>query len=82
MKETTPASKRLDVYALEMIIVIALITLHDFLLSDMVSLPFALHRSPLVVVRSLENVAASLEFLVPVVIFTAMLVLWLTRRNA
>ena len=82
MKETIPAPKRLDAYALEMMIVLALITLHDFLLSDVVSLPVALHRSTLAELRSLEHVATSLEFLVPVVLFTAMLFLWLTRRNA
>ncbi len=81
MKESLPSPRRLDAYALEMIIVLALITLHDFLLSDVLSLPIALHRSTLVVVSSLDKVATSLEFLVPVILFTVMLVLWLTRRN-
>jgi hypothetical protein len=82
MEETTPAPKRLDAYTLEMIVVLAIISLHDFLLSDLVSLPITLRRSPLAFVRSLENVAASLEFLVPVILFTIMLVLWPTRRTA
>jgi len=30
----------------------------------------------------LEHITSSLEFLVPIVLFTAMLALWLTRRNA
>jgi len=36
----------------------------------------------LVQLRSLENLASSLEFLVPIILFTAMLVLWLMGRNA
>ncbi len=82
MTETKPASKRLDRYAFEMIIVLAFITLPDFLLSNLVSLPVALHRSGLAQVRSLEHIASSLEFWVPIVLFIAMLALWLTRRNA
>jgi hypothetical protein len=82
MNEPSRPSKRLDAYALEMIVVLVLITLHDFLLSDVLSLPAALHHSQLVKVRSLDTFASGLEFLVPAVVFTAMLVLWLTRRNA
>jgi hypothetical protein len=82
MKDPSPTSKRLDAYAFEMIVVLALITLHDFLLSDVLSLPAVLHHSSLVKLRSLDNVASGLEFVVPVVVFTAMLVLWLARRNA
>ncbi len=82
MNDTTPASKRLDTYALEMILVLALITLHDFLLSDVLSLPAALRRGSVAQLRSLDGIASSLEFLVPVVLFTAMVVLWLARRNA
>ncbi len=82
MNETNAGPKRFDAYALEMIIVLALITLHDFLLSDVVSLPAVLRRSTLAQIRSLEHVAAGLEFIVPAVLFTMMLALWLARRNA
>jgi hypothetical protein len=77
-----PASKRMDPYALEVIIVLALITLHDFLLSDVLSLPLVLRHSALVQVRSWDTVATSLEFLVPAVLFSVMLILWFTQRNA
>ena len=81
MNESKSASKRLDIYSFEMIIALALITLHDFLLSNFVSLPVALHRSTLVVLRSTDKVATSLEYLVPIVSFIVLLILWLTRRN-
>jgi hypothetical protein len=82
MNKSGRPAPRLDTYALEMIVVLAIITLHDFLLSDVLSLPAVLHRNQLTQFRSLDLVASSLEFLVPAVVFTAMLVLWLTRRNA
>jgi hypothetical protein len=82
MTESRRRAPRLDKYALEMIVVLAVITLHDFLLSDVLSLPSVLHRSPLAQFRSLDHVASGLEFVVPAVVFAAMLVLWLTRRNA
>jgi hypothetical protein len=81
MNESKSASKRLDIYSFEMIIALALITLHDFLLSNFVSLPVALHRSTLVALRSMDKVATSLEYLVPIVSFIVLLILWLTRRN-
>jgi hypothetical protein len=81
MKESKASSNRLDAYSLEMIIVLALITLHDFLLSDVLSLPLALHRSTLVAISSLDKIATNLEFLVPVVLLIVMIILWLTRRN-
>ena len=65
-----------------MIIVVALITLHDFLLSNALSLPFVLRRSSLAQLRSLDTVASSLEFMVPIVFFIAMFFLWIIRRNA
>ncbi len=74
--------KHLDAYAFEMILVLALITLHDFLLSNVLSLPQALHHSRLIQLRSLDVIASSLEFVVPSLLFTAMLALWLARRNA
>jgi hypothetical protein len=82
MQKILSALKRLDSYDLEMIVVLVLITLHDFLLSDVLSLPMVLHRSALVRVRSLDAVATSVEFLVPLVLFSAMLILWLLQRNA
>jgi hypothetical protein len=81
MNESKSASKRLDIYSFEIIIVLALITLHDFLLSNFVSLPVALHRSTLIVLSSMDKVATSLEYLVPIVSFIVLLILWLTRRN-
>jgi hypothetical protein len=81
MIESKSASKRLDIYSFEMIIALALITLHDFLLSNFVSLPVALHRSTLVAFSSMDKVATSLEYLVPIVSFIVLLILWLTRRN-
>jgi hypothetical protein len=74
--------RRLDIVTLEMIVVVALITLHDFLLSNAVSLPFVLKRSSLVQLRALDTVASSLEFLVPIVFFIAMFLLWIMGRNA
>ena len=82
MNETTPASRRLDTYSFEMIFVIALLTLHDFLLSDALSLPLALQRSALAEVRALDRVISGVEYIVPVIIILAMIVLWLTGRNA
>jgi hypothetical protein len=75
MKEIAVPSKRLDAYSLEMIIVLALITLHDFFLSNVLSLPLALHRSNLVAVSSLDKIATSLEFLVPIILLIAMIIL-------
>ncbi len=81
MNEAAAAPRRLDVNTFEMILVVALITLHDFLLSDALSLPLALQRSTLAQLRALDRVVSSVEFLVPVVFIAAMLVLWLTERN-
>ena len=81
MNESLAAPRRLDTYALEMIFVVALITLHDFLLSDALSLPLALQRSTLTQLRALDQVVSSAEFLVPLVFVVAMLILWLTGRN-
>ena len=81
MKESLPAPRRLDKYAFEMILVVALITLHDFLLSDALSLPLALQRSTLTQLRALDRVVSSAEFLVPVVFIIALLFLWLVGRN-
>jgi hypothetical protein len=73
--------RRLDIATLEMIVEVALITLHDFLLSNALSLPLVLRRSSLAQLRSLDTVASSLEFMVPIVFFLAMLLLWILRRN-
>jgi len=82
MKKLAALFQRLDAYAFEMIIVLAVITLHDFLLSDVLSLPLVLRHSQAAQLRSLDTLASGLEFLVPAVVFAAMLVLWLTRHNA
>ena len=83
MQETTPRRLTgLDVSAFEIIVALVLITLPDLLLSNLVSLPLALRRSTLLQVRSLEQIASSLEYLVPILLFAVMLVLWLARRNA
>lgn len=82
MNETPRARKHLDAYALEIILVLAFLTLPDLLLSNAVSLPLALQRSTLAQVKSLEHLASNVEFLVPIVLFAGMVVLWLTRRNA
>jgi len=73
--------RRLDAVKLEMIIVVVLITLHDFLLSDALSLPVVLRRSTVSQLRSFDRVASSLEFVVPIAFFVVMLFLWLGRRN-
>jgi hypothetical protein len=81
MNEPINSPKRLDIYSFEMIIALGLISLHDFLLSNFVSLPVALHRSTLILLSSMDKVATSLEYLVPIVSFVVLLILWLTRRN-
>ncbi len=81
MNEPTNSSKRLDIYSFEMIMALAVISLHDFLLSNFVSLPAAFHRSTLIALSSIERVATSLEYIVPIVSFVVLLILWLTRRN-
>ena len=77
-----PAPRRFDAPTLEMIIVVMLTTLHDFLLSDVLSLPQALRRGTLVQLRALDRLASSLEIGVPIVIFAFMFILWLLGRNA
>jgi hypothetical protein len=81
MNESPLKSKRPDTYSLEMIIVLAIITLHDFLLSDTLSLPAVLGRIALLRLISLDRVASSLEFIVPIAILAAMLILWFTERD-
>jgi len=73
--------KRLDIYTFEMIVVLALITLHDFLLSNVLSLPVVLRHSSLVQLRSLDQVASSVEYMVPIAVIGIMLILWLVERN-
>ncbi len=63
MNDSPPAPRRLGTYTFEMIFVIALITLYDFLLSDALSLPLALQRSTLAQLRALDRVVASAGFL-------------------
>ena len=81
MNESTSAYRRLDPYAFEMILALALITLHDFLLSDALSLPLALQRSALAEFRALDRVVSGAEFIVPIVVVAIMLIMWLTRHN-
>lgn len=81
MNASPSKSKRPNAYSLEMIIVLAIITLHDFLLSSTLSIPAALGRITLVRLISLDRVASGLEFIIPVVIFAAMLILWVTEED-
>ena len=75
MNTSQPAPKRLDLSTFEMIFVVVLISLHDFLLSDALSLPFALRHSTLLQFRSWDRVMSGLEYLVPIIIFVAMILL-------
>ncbi len=81
MNESGSKSKRPDAYSLEMIIVLVIITLHDFLLSNTLSIPGALGHIELVKLISLDRVASSLEFIVPIAILAAMLILWFTEMD-
>jgi hypothetical protein len=81
MKESQPASNRLDLSSFEMIFIAALISLHDFLLSDALSVPIILKQSTLLQLRSLDRVVSGLEYLVPIVVFAALILLFLMRRN-
>ena len=76
MNKSPSKSKRPDTYSLEMIIVLAIITLHDFLLSNTLSIPAALGRIALARLIALDRVASDLEFIVPIAILAAMLLLW------
>lgn len=81
MNESASKSKRPDTYSLEMIIVLVIITLHDFLLSNTLSIPGALGRIALARLISLDRVASSLEFIVPIAMLATMLVLWFTESD-
>ena len=81
MDSSQNPSHRLDINTFEMIFVVALITLHDFLLSDSLSLPLALQHSTLAIARYWDKIVSGAEFMVPLIIFTAMIVLWLMGRN-
>ena len=81
MNQSVPKPKRPDAYSLEMIIVLAIITLHDFLLSNTLSIPGALGRIALARLISLDRVASGLEFIVPIAILATMLVLWFTEND-
>lgn len=82
MNDALAAPRRLDINTFEMIFVVVLITLHDFLLSDSLSLPLALQHSTLAQARYWDKIVSGAEFLVPVVIFAGMVILWLMGRNA
>lgn len=81
MNKSSSKPNRPDTFSLEMIIVLGLITLHDFLLSDALSLPSALGRIAIAKLRALDQVASGLEFVVPILILAAMLILWITKRD-
>jgi len=81
MNESVSKPKRPDTYSLEMIIVLAIITLHDFLLSSTLSIPGALGRLALARLIHLDRIVSSLEFIVPIIIFAAMLILWATEQD-
>jgi hypothetical protein len=81
LEKTQPKSKKPDTYSLEMIVVLTIVTLHDFLLSNTLSIPAALGRIALVRLISLDRVESSLEFLVPIGMFAAMLIFWFTERD-
>lgn len=81
MNKSLPLLRRLDIDTLEMIVVIAILSLHDFLLSDALSIPFALQHSELAQLRALDRVMSSLEFVVPVVVILGIIALWLIGRN-
>ena len=82
MKSSHQTQRRLDAVTFEMIIVVILITLHDLLLSNTLSLPLVLRHSTLAQLRSLDIVASGLEFWVPIVFSITMFILWLIGQNA
>jgi hypothetical protein len=82
MTTAKSAPRRFDGPTLELIVVVMLTTLHDFLLSDVLSLPAALRGGTLGQLRALDRLASSLEIGVPVAIFALMVILWLLGRNA
>jgi hypothetical protein len=75
------APRRFDAPTLEMIVVVMLLTLHDFLLSDVLSLPGAVKPGLLLQLRVLDHLASNLELVVPVAVFALMFILWLLARN-
>jgi hypothetical protein len=81
MKNSLPKTRRLDIVTLEMIVVVVLITFHDFLLSNALSLPLVLLHSTVAQLRTMDTLVSNLEFLVPIVFFVVMVILWLARRN-
>ena len=64
-----------------MIIILAVISLHDFLISGVLRLPIALHISSLAYLRSLDRVVSSLEYVVPILFFAVMIVLFSIRQK-
>jgi hypothetical protein len=82
LTESRPGLRRLDLSTFEMIFAVVLISLHDFLLSDALSLPFALQHSTLLHFRAWDRILSGLEYIVPVAIIVVMIVLWLIGRNA
>ena len=81
MKSSHPKTRRLDIVTLEMIVVVVLITFHDFLLSSALSLPHVLRHSTVAQLRTLDTLVSTLEFLVPIAFFVVMVIMWLARKN-
>lgn len=73
--------RKLDAVTFEMIVVVILITLHDLLLSNTLSLPLVLRHNTLAQLRALDIVESSLEFWIPVTFTIAMFILWLIGNN-
>jgi hypothetical protein len=81
MNQPSPAPNRLDLSTFEMIFAVVVISLHDFMLSDALSLPAAIRNSTLVHLRSWDLIVSGLEYVVPLLVFILMIVLWLMKRN-
>ena len=71
----------MDIVTLEMIVVVVLITFHDFLLSSALSLPLVLRHSTVARLRTLDTLVSNVEFLVPIAFFVVMVIMWLARKN-
>jgi hypothetical protein len=82
LTQPAPSPKRFDIVAIETIIVLASISLYDLLLSDALSLPDFLRHSQIPLLKSLERLAAGLEFFLPAFVLTLLVIFWLKHRSA
>jgi hypothetical protein len=82
MSGPSSKAKWLDISSLEMIIVLAVVTLYDFLLSTALSLPLALGRIALARLRNWDRIESNIEFVVPIAFLAALLILAVLRRDA